>query len=159
MYASYSTPSSKPELIACYVLVFSAISYGVCRFWNLNDVPAGVLLTPPFVALSFLLSRVSLRVEEAVQKEAWVTLAVVCLQGLFCLCFEATMVHSGISWLNGREHFAPDWAMWPASGALSLFNAGAVYGFAREIPKKAAVVNPGRMLAAHRWDASKKKAA
>ena len=142
------------ELWACYTLVGSAILYGVCRFWNLDWVPSGVLLTPPFVALSLLLSRAALRIEETIRKEAWITLAVVLVQTVFCLAFEATMVHMGLDWLNAREQFAPAWALWPASGALSLFNVGSVYAFHREIAEKKAtpIVNPARMLAEKRWN-------
>lgn len=148
-YTSSSAPSRPLELWACYGLVASAILYGVCRFWNL-DVPTGLLLTPPFVALSFLLSRVALRLEDAVRKGAWITFSVVLVQGLFCLFFEAAMVHMGLDWLNAREHFAPDWALWPASGALSLFNVGSVYAFARDIPEKQKQ-SPGTLLAMERW--------
>jgi hypothetical protein len=134
-YSSQSSSSERPlELWACYGLVGSAILYGVCRFWNL-DVPSGVLLTPPFVCLSLLLSRAAIRMEESIRKRAWATLFVVCLQALFCLFFEAAMVHMGLEWLNARESFAPDWALWPASGALSLFNVGSVYAFVRDIPE------------------------
>jgi len=134
-YSATSSNSERPlELWACYGLVGSAILYGVCRFWNL-DVPTGLLLTPPFVALSFLLSRAAVRIEEAVRKGAWITFTVVCLQALFCLGFEAAMVHLGLDWLNARENFAPAWALWPASGALSLFNVGSVYAFVRDIPE------------------------
>lgn len=149
-YSSNSSASSRPlELWACYGLVGSAILYGVCRFWNL-DVPTGLLLTPPFVALSFLLSRAAIRIEEAVKKEAWITFSVVLVQALFCLFFEAAMVHMGLDWLNAREHFAPDWALWPASGALSLFNVGSVYAFARDIPERQKL-SPGTLLANERW--------
>ena len=127
------------ELWACYGLVGSAILYGVCRFWDLT-VPTGLLLTPPFVALSFLLSRVALRVEDAVRNGAWITFGVVIVQGLFCLFFEAAMVHMGLEWLNEKEAFAPGWVLWPASFALSLFNVGSVYAFAREIPQRSAKV-------------------
>lgn len=152
-YASKSSSSERPlELAACYGLVGSAILYGVCRFWNLDMVPTGVLLTPPFVCLSFLLSRAALRIEESIRKGAWITLVVVLVQALFCLGFEAAMVHMGLDWLNAREHFAPDWALWPASGALSLFNVGSVYAFAREIPTQKVEQNPGKLLAFKRWN-------
>jgi hypothetical protein len=134
-YSARTSSSERPlELWACYGLVGSAILYGVCRFWNL-DVPTGVLLTPPFVCLSLLLSRAAVRMEESIRKRAWATLSVVCLQAFFCLFFEAAMVHMGLEWLNARESFAPDWALWPASGALSLFNVGSVYAFVRDIPE------------------------
>jgi len=158
MYYNTKTAGSTQalELWACYTLVGSAILYGVCRFWNLDWVPTGVLLTPPFVALSLLLSRSALRLEEAIRKQAWITLVVLLVQTAFCLFFEATMVHMGLEWLNAREQFAPDWALWPASGALSLFNVGSVYAFAREIPeqKQQPITNPARQLAELRWKKS-----
>ncbi|MGL4443092.1 MAG: hypothetical protein ACRCU1_05670 [Alsobacter sp.] len=152
MYGSTSTSrSERPlEVAACYTLVGSAILFAVCRFWEI-DAPAGVLLTPPFVALSFLLSRVALRIEEAIAAQAWITLAVVIVQGLVCLLAEAAMVHMGLAWLNEREGFAPDYALWPASIGLSIFNVGSVYAFAREIPAKAAP-RPGAQLAHIRWN-------
>jgi hypothetical protein len=151
MYSYNRTSSSERplEIAACYGLVGSAILYGVCRFWNL-DVPTGLLLTPPFVALSFLLSRAAIRIEEAARKGAWITFSVVIVQALFCLFFEAAMVHMGLEWLNARESFAPDWALWPASVALSLFNVGSIYAFAREIPEKK-LLTPGQLLANERW--------
>ena len=148
-YTTSAQPSRPLELWACYGLVCSAILYGVCRFWNL-DVPTGLLLTPPFVCLSFLLSRAAVRIEEAARKGAWITFSVVVSQALFCLFFEAAMVHMGLDWLNAREHFAPDWALWPASGALSLFNVGSVYAFVRDIPEKQKL-SPGTLLANERW--------
>lgn len=159
-YASKSSGSERVlEVSACYTLVGSAILYGVCRFWNLDWVPTGVLLTPPFVALSLLLSRAAVRIEETVRKEAWITLAVVLVQTAFCLFFEATMVHMGLEWLNAREQFAPAWALWPASGALSLFNVGSVYAFSREIPEKKAQQSPGRLLALDGWEKRRAKQA
>lgn len=160
MYLNKPTTTDRAvELVACYGLVGSAILYAVCRFWNFTWVPVGLLLTPPFIALSFLLSRVALRVEEAIKNEAWMTLAVVTVQGLFCLFFESAMVHMGLEWLNQREHFAPELMMWPASAALSLFNVGSVFAFARSIPapkrEPMPEANPAKLLADKRWAGKK----
>lgn len=157
MYTHNTTSAAdRPlETWACYGLVGSAILYGVCRFWDLH-VPAGVLLTPPFLCLSLLLSRVALRIEEAIKAKAWVTLAAVIILGIACAIFESAMTHMGLEWLNAREHFAPEWALWPASLALSAFNVGSVYAFARELAKPA-TKSPGQILAIEGW--KKRKAA
>lgn len=135
MYTTNAKPAPERQLerAACWTLVGSAIAFGVCRFWDIQ-IPAAPLLTPALGALSVLLATAALRLEEAARKRAWATLGLGIVLTLVCLLFEATMTHMGLEWLNEREQLAPDWALWPASIGLSLFNAAAGFVFLREIP-------------------------
>lgn len=136
MYGSnHSGAAEKPvSQLACYTLVGLAIVFGAIAFWSKGAVPA-VLLTAAFGALSFLLAGTVTRFAEAMSKGAKVTAGMSVAMGLVCLLFEANMTHLGLDHLNGEYAIAPDWALWPASFGLSLFNVFSVYAFAREIPE------------------------
>lgn len=147
-YTPQAQGSERPlSFGACLVLVVTAIAFGVCRFWGFEP-PAGPMLTPAFAALSYLLSTVAVRIEQAARVGAWLTLVVVSAMGFVCAVFESAMTHMGLEWLNDRETFAPAWALWPAAGGLSLFNIFSVYAFAREIPaSKEKAKRPRRLRA------------
>lgn len=129
---NHSATERPVSQLACYILVGLAIVFGAIAFWSKGLVPA-VLLTSAFGALSFLLSGAVLRFAEAWAKGAKVTAFLAVGMGLVCLLFEANMTHVGLEHLNAEYAIAPDWALWPASFGLSLFNVFSVYAFARDI--------------------------
>lgn len=145
-----TTPVAEPparyiETAACVTLVGTAIAFGVCRFWDVQ-IPAAPMLTPALAALSALLATTAVRLEEAARKKAWLTLGLGVVLALVCLMFEAAMTHMGLVWLDARENIAPDWALWPASIGLSLFNVAAGFVFLRPIPEPAPAVAVSRPL-------------
>ena len=158
---------------AANALVYLAIALGTLAFWsealsggNILDVDAllkdpGMLigyvvagvLTIAMVSASYLLSITVPRIADAMEKKAYVTVAMVGLLGAVLVLIEGGMTHQGLAWLDARQDIAPEWALWVASFGLSAFNVFSLYAFVRQIKKPIPELTmAGRLLQMNRKD-------
>lgn len=134
--------TTERALFACNALVYLAITFGALAFWadafaagGLVDYLVAALLTVACAMISFLLSGVVIRIAEARQANAWLTVAGVAVIGALLVFIEGGMTHHGVTWLDARHDLGTPEALMVASFGLSAFNVGGLYFFAREIPQ------------------------